>query len=200
MMPTGYTAAIKDGISFEQFVWDCARAFGALVMMRDEPTSAPIPQRFEPSTYYAKSVEEAKTKLAHLRSLTPELASAECLAEHQLDVARWTERGNERRELREKYLRMLVKVKDWRPPTPEHAGLKDFMEKQISESIEWDCSSKYDTRPEPKTTDAWLADSIGRAEREVSRAEDSLRDEIVRTENRNAWLKALRDSVPPPEK
>jgi hypothetical protein len=36
-MPTGYTAAIKDGISFEKFVWDCARGMGALVMMRDEP-------------------------------------------------------------------------------------------------------------------------------------------------------------------
>lgn len=199
-MPTGYTADIAKDISFEEFVWSCARGFGALVMMRDEPHGAPIPARFEPSPYYAKAVEEAKAKLAHLRGLTLEQASAECLAEHQRDLTRWTERGNERRELREKYLRMLTKVKNWQPPTPDHAGLREFMEKQISESIDWDCSDKYDTRPEPKTTSAWLTVSIAKAERELSRAEDSLREEIERVESRNGWLQALRDSVPYPEK
>lgn len=53
-MPTGYTANVPDGITFEQFVWQCARGMGALVMMRDEPTGAPIPERFEPSDYNAK--------------------------------------------------------------------------------------------------------------------------------------------------
>jgi len=38
-MPTGYTNCIKDGVTFEQFVWKCARAMGALVMMRDEPSN-----------------------------------------------------------------------------------------------------------------------------------------------------------------
>lgn len=197
-MPTGYTADIAKGISFEEFVWQCARGFGALVMMRDDPAGTPIPQRFEPSPYYARAVEEAKAKLAHLRSLTTEQASAECLAEHQHQLARWTERGNERKELREKYLRMLARVRDWKPPTADHAGLREFMEKQISESIDWDCSSKYDTRPEAKATDAWLADSISRAELELRRAEDSLREENERVEGRNNWLKALRESVPYP--
>lgn len=40
-MPTGYTDAIKDGISFNQFILSCARAFGALITMRDEPSSVP---------------------------------------------------------------------------------------------------------------------------------------------------------------
>ena len=47
-MPTGYTAPIKDGISFNDFMWGCARAFGALIMMRDDPPGTPIPERFEP--------------------------------------------------------------------------------------------------------------------------------------------------------
>jgi hypothetical protein len=36
-MPTGYTAAIGEGIEFDKFVMQCARAMGACVMMRDEP-------------------------------------------------------------------------------------------------------------------------------------------------------------------
>jgi hypothetical protein len=49
-MPTGYTAPIADGMTFEQFALGCARAFGALVTMRDEPSDAPIPERLEPDT------------------------------------------------------------------------------------------------------------------------------------------------------
>ncbi len=51
-MPTGYTDAVKDGITFDQFVLGCARGMGALVMMRDEPSGTPIPERFEPSRFF----------------------------------------------------------------------------------------------------------------------------------------------------
>ena len=45
-MPTGYTAGILEGETFEQYALQCAKAFGALVMMRDEPSDAPIPDQF----------------------------------------------------------------------------------------------------------------------------------------------------------
>ena len=36
-MPTGYTDKIKDGITFKEYAMGCARAFGALITMRDNP-------------------------------------------------------------------------------------------------------------------------------------------------------------------
>ncbi len=63
-MPTGYTADIAKGITFQQYAWSCARAFGALVMMRDEPSDAPIPEAFTPSDYHVKALAEARAKLA----------------------------------------------------------------------------------------------------------------------------------------
>lgn len=45
-MPTGYTAAIKYGITFKEFALDCARNFGACISMRDEPRETPIPDEF----------------------------------------------------------------------------------------------------------------------------------------------------------
>lgn len=49
-MPTGYTADIKDGISFETYAMNCARAFGACVSLRDKPSGGKvIPDAFEPS-------------------------------------------------------------------------------------------------------------------------------------------------------
>lgn len=197
-MPTGYTADIAQDISFEQFVWNCARAFGALVMMRDDPQGTPIPERFEPSPYYAESVKKDAAELARLQSLTKEQASAECTAAYMREVEAYEKRRAEKRELREKYLRMLAKVKGWQPPTEEHVGLREFMEKQISESIDWDCSTKYDTPPAAKSTEAWLADAIERARKSLAYSQKSYAEEVERTEGRNNWLKALRESVPPP--
>jgi hypothetical protein len=50
-MPTGYTAAVADGTitEFPDFAMQCARAFGTLVLMRDEPQDAAIPEKFEPA-------------------------------------------------------------------------------------------------------------------------------------------------------
>ncbi len=48
-MPTGYTHLIEEGCNLEEFVWACARAFGACVMMRDDSVDKPVPEKFEPS-------------------------------------------------------------------------------------------------------------------------------------------------------
>ena len=42
---------------------DCARAFGACIMMRDESVDAPIPEEFKPSTYHIEELEKAKSDL-----------------------------------------------------------------------------------------------------------------------------------------
>lgn len=48
-MPTGYTADVQSGkvTDFAEYAMNCARAFGALVLMRDDPSDADIPERFE---------------------------------------------------------------------------------------------------------------------------------------------------------
>jgi hypothetical protein len=64
-MPTGFTADICKGaeVSFEDFAMTCARAFGALYSMRDEPMDAPIPETFVASGYHADELEKAKARL-----------------------------------------------------------------------------------------------------------------------------------------
>ena len=60
-MPTGYTAAIAKDITFNDFVMQCAKAM--LIMMRDEPANAPIPERFEPGSHYVNKITEANELL-----------------------------------------------------------------------------------------------------------------------------------------
>jgi hypothetical protein len=61
---TGYTATLTEkDQTFEQFVWACARNFGALITMRDDPMDAPVPELFELRSYYSERVEEARKEL-----------------------------------------------------------------------------------------------------------------------------------------
>lgn len=193
-MPTGYTAKILDGCSFEEFVWAVARNFGALIMMRDEPSNAPIPERFEPSDYYLKRLEEAKADALKLSSSSLEERQA-MYSEYEkklLSDRQITEEKNASTEA--KYRAMREKVEKWEPPTHEHVGMKSFMLKQIDESIEFDIiDDKY--LPTFLTFDEWLAGQMERAKRDVEYYEKEHAEEVKRTEKRNAWLKALRDSL-----
>lgn len=195
-MPTGYTAAIADGIPFEQFVWNCARAFGALILMRDDRSDAPIPERFEPSDSYRKWTDEARTKLAALEAMSLEDVQAAAAAAHKEAMDAWRKAQAENIELRNKYSAMLAKAIEWTPPTPEHEPLREFMIKQIRDSINFDCH-EYPA-PAPQEATAWHNKQVEQQRRMVARYVAEQADEVARTESRNQWLRALRNSVPMP--
>lgn len=194
-MPTGYTANVKDGISFEKFVWQCSRAMGAMIMMRDEPSDAPIPERFEPSDYNEKRHKEAIAELERLQTLTPQQVQAECEADYVE-----SEHGKEKRLAENEaqlaaYEAMLRKVKEWMPPTKDHDGFKEFMASQLSESIKFDDSRDYLKPSEMPNSDKWLAEKIAIAHRDIEYHSKAHGEEVARTEARNKWLAALRDSL-----
>jgi len=196
-MPTGYTAAIADGIDFKTFVMQCARGMGALVMMRDEPMNAPIPERFEPSDYHAQKLDEAKERLGRLHLMVPSELESAAQQEFSEELARNREAIAEKRSLREKYKTMLDKVKAWIPPTPDHVGFKDFMIEQITKSIEFDCNDNYYSANPPvlKTGQEWLSAQIAKATRDIEYHTAEHAKEVERTESRNAWLRELRASL-----
>jgi hypothetical protein len=196
-MPTGYTAAIKDGISFEKFVWTCARAFGALVTMRDDSMDTPIPQAFTPSPYCAEALAKAQAELTRLKAMTTREVSAACAADYAHGMKRYGERIAESHALHEQYTAMLAKVKAWTPPTPEHQCMKDFMAEQLVTSIRCDCGTEYITEPMKRTPEEWHAAAVESAEKDVAYYERNVADENERVAERNAWLAALRESVPP---
>lgn len=193
-MPTGYTAAIADGITFDKFVLSCARAFGALIMMRDDPADAPIPERFEPSPTYAQWLKDAEARLAELDAMTPAEAERNAAAAFQKATEDNETRAAERQALRVKYEAMLAQVKAWKAPTADHEGLKDFMIKQITESIDWDCRD-YSTSPVRLTGSAWIAQELQSAHESIERYRKHVADEIQRTNGRNEWVRALRESL-----
>lgn len=196
-MPTGYTAAIADGIEFETFVMRCSRGLGALVMMRDEPMDAPIPERFETSDYHTRKLRELNEELAKLRIVSHEEAEAEVTKAFDTEKKSNSDEIERKRGLRGKYETMLAQVEAWKPPTPDHDGLKKFMVDQLIESISFDCNESYyeERSPKKKTGSEWLAHQIAKATRDVEYHTAEQAKEIERTEIRNKWLHNLRNSL-----
>lgn len=195
-MPTGYTAPIADGINFEQFVMGCARGFGALIMMRDEPTNAPIPERFEPSDYHQRKLDEAHSAMDELSALTPEACQHRAEQEYQDGETRRRIRLAEIDDLRKKYESMLQSVAAWAPPSQEHVHLQEFMRKQLTESIDFDCDASYYASETPQLSGpAWLEKRMEKARRDIAYHEQQYKDEVKRTNQRNEWLRLLRESL-----
>lgn len=134
-MPTGYTAKITEGQTFEEFVLQSARAMGALIMMRDDPADAPIPDEFKPSNHHIEGLQRAKERLAVLDAMSPKEAKAAADAAFEKQSKEVAERLARVREERAAYDAMLARVREWNPPTPDHVGFKDFMIEQIESSI-----------------------------------------------------------------
>lgn len=200
-MPTGYTAAIADDITFDDFVMSCARGMGALVIMRDQPADAPIPERFEPSDYHTKKIAEATATIDRLARMTD--AELEQAASEAYETALAAQAAAILRNdtLREKYNAMLAKVEAWQSPSEDHDGFKKFMVEQIAGSIDFDCNNRYyREQKHTKLTGAeWRAQEEARARKDIAYHEVENAKEIERTEARNTWLRQLRDSLKPQE-
>jgi hypothetical protein len=194
-MPTGYTAAIADGITFEQYALGCARAFGALITMRDEPADAPIPDHFEPSDYNQKAIDRSQAELDRVLGLSQEQAADERDEAYQAELESYKRRLAKAADLRTKYEAMLASVRTWEAPTPDHVEYKSFMEKQIVDSIDWDCDTSHDKAPGCKSVDGWLATRIAELRRDLAYHTKAHAEEVERTDARNQWIKALRESL-----
>lgn len=197
-MPTGYTAAVGDGTltDFPAFAMQCAHAFGALITVRDDLLDAPVPEVFQPESWYAERVAEAKGRLARLCNLTVDQQDAECRAQHAAAVEARARRRRERAETRSRYEAMAQMVERWQPPTADHAGLKDFMRSQLLESIKFDCGGEhYDSDPDQPKRSEWYENALSAARNEVERAERALADEIDRCAKRTQWVASLKASL-----
>jgi len=194
-MPTGYTHDIPTGITFRQFALNCARAFGANVTMRDEPSDKPI-EVYEPSDYHAKQVETATAEMIRLKALDVEAITSERDAEYQSSMESWNQgKANEEKQ-EASYRAMLAQVDVWTPPTSEHNGIKKFMVEQITESIRFDCSGDYFKTPPAKHDPmTWWANKIAKTQRDIEYHSDENDKEIKRTNERNAWNAALIESL-----
>lgn len=193
-MPTGYTADVANGkiTSFKEFALLCARNFGALINMRDEPLDAPIPEQFEPWPYYFEQLEATKQQLAHIEQATDEECEVAANNAYQDRVE-----ANERCDAsfdaeNDRYEAMRLQVESWEPPTDDHRNLKKFMLEQLATSR----NSKSNYPPPAKKSGAdYRREKIEQLKARIVTYEKEWADEVERTKKRNEWVRQLRESL-----
>ncbi len=198
-MPTGYTAGVGDGTvtDFTEYAMNCARAFGSLVMMRDDPIDAPIPEKLEPSTYNAERLVETEEEFRRIGRLTNKEADKEAEKDYDEKLVYRARRKREQREIRERYERMVLKARAFRSPSPEHDNYAKFLVSQLTESIEWDCHEYDEDPPKRETGLEWRIRRNEELDRESGYTRKANAKEIQRTNERNEWLEKLRAALNP---
>lgn len=195
-MPTGYTAKLCDGDqSFEDFVLSCARAFGPLTFMREDPVDARIPDEVDSQiSYYEKAIKGISEDLAHAIAMSPEEAEAGAAAEYEVLLKQFHQSVEKNRLVAARLATMRQKVFAWFPPSPDHENLKKFMleQLQVTESHEGTCHSS----PPVKMPGAdWRVMRIQGFANNLRVYSETLINEISKTKNGNKWIKDLRTSL-----
>lgn len=193
-MPTGYTSGIDDGTisDLKGYALVCARAFGALVDMRDLPLDAPMPTTISASSYHADALAKARTELQEFESLSVDqrrerfdaFVDAD-KASHDMQIAEYT-------ATQAKYDAIAAEVRKWMPPTKDHEGLKSFMLEQL------ETGKPFEPRPltyVPPDFELWCTDWRDTLLRQVEYHARQDVEERDRTAKRNQWLNDLRASL-----
>lgn len=198
-MPTGYTHIIedRDDVTFREFIWRCARAFGACVMQRDSGLDAPVVLTDKPSSYHQDSIARALELKDSILKASDESLLAKEEIRYSDAVEAWQRALEEGAHKSAKYAAMLEQVRAWKPPTPEHNGLRDFMISQIMDSVKW-----LGTPFEPSDP---CTDAVELRRRLLEKADDDIQyhtekhqAEVAAYEARNEWLQQLVKSVGTP--
>jgi hypothetical protein len=191
-MVTAYTADLYEGdVSFQDFVVRCARAFGPLWAMQDQPLTAPIPEKFEPSGYHFRELAFAQAELAQIEGWDDAEADRRAQLAYDRKLRLDEEYLVNIATRQQRYVDMLDRVKDWTPPTADHAELKRFMVKQLEGSIDSDYGQDYPSPPQRQTGVEYKKQQLDSALRNISYHTEGDQRERQSAEDRTKWVGAL---------
>lgn len=198
-MPTGYTSDIEKGITFNQFIMGCARAFGACVDIREESMDTPIPEEFKISPYHDEELAKAQkeyNKILKMSNQEIEKLQEKVVAEERKDYQNYIDKSN---RLKAKYEEMLIQVEKWTPPSKDHIELKEFMIEQINSSIKFDCSGNYWkeqlAKVKVKSASGYKLELLKEVKWNIDYHTEESKKEKERVASRNKWVKQLRESL-----
>jgi len=198
-MPTGYTSDLYDGkdVSFADFVLQCARAAGAAVMLRDtDPRVVVTPENVTSDNYAERHLDEVEVELARYEKFdSNEWLSA--TEQYNEEIVRAREAAVAKNEqLRESYTNMIRQVDAWEPPTENHVEFKEFMLKQLQQSLDHDVDDDDPRRwYETCTVEQHREKTLARLRRDVEYYSNEAAKERERNEWRAEWVRELYKSL-----
>lgn len=205
---TGYTyELVNKDLDFPDFAKLCARAFGALIMMRDDPLDAKIPEKFEPSDHHKKEKERKEKELSSLSALKTKkdkMKWAKDKIESKISEIRKyvAEKAAENKRILNRLEETLSKTKAWVAPSDDHVKFKEFMIDQLQSSIEGEksCNNYYeqeigDLQKHLKNPLNYFEFYVSLIERDIEYHHKSYAEEVKRTNTNNEWIRKLVESL-----
>lgn len=205
---TGYTnELVEKNLDFPEFAKLCARSFGALVMMRDEPLDAKIVKDVEANDFYKKEItrkEKQLKKLLELKNPAEAIKFAKNEIKNKInEIEKFSDEEKERREKNAKILeKTLEKARDYNPQSEKHIEFKKFVVDQLESSLNYEIGTKNYYAGEVQylkdsleTPIEYLANRIDTLRKEISYHKEKEEEEIKRTNERNLWINQLFESL-----
>jgi hypothetical protein len=196
-MPTGYTAGVGDGTitDFTEYALQCARAFGACIMLRDQPFGSEIPE-FKASDYNATKLAEAEKALAEFLAMSEQERRELHAAEHAKNIQLAEQGIAEKASQQQRYESMLAKAETFKSPSAEHDEYAKFLVSQLKESIGWDCdTSYYEELKKPVPFAKWKLKKVKSLKSDMKYHTKANREELDRTAKRNKWISKLKEAL-----
>lgn len=195
-MPTGYTAGIADGKikNRSDYLMSCARAFGALIHMREDSLDCKI-KKAVPSDYYKRQLSLTQNKLDELINADDNGIQSMIDKTYNRELKSNKEYYQKGKIENDRYVKMLSEVKEWLPPTEEHVGLKEFAIEQIITSMS-DYYKKYkDKIPNKLTIKEYRRNNTELLLEDIEYWSKHNSEEIDRCNKRNEWVNQLKESL-----
>jgi hypothetical protein len=188
-MPTGYTSDLYSGkdVEFNDFVLACARGMGAFIHQRDD-------SMHEKPTPIILDVSMQKNQIDKLQQEYDDFTALTVEDQHALygDYVIESEKREQESEVRRKAVRksytdMLAKVLFWEVPA-ELQSLKEFMESQLRESIDFDTRKFKGSIP---TFSEWQNSKTDGVLKSIDHWENSIIEEERRVRAQNNYYTLL---------
>lgn len=202
-MPTGYTAEILRGASFKQFAIKCMENF--IYRLHENKNNLSTDgefKDFKPNQRYYENYCSAIEELTEF-NLKP---ASQWRKEYEEYVEEEMKRNSkcisENNIKKQKYEKVLLKIKNLVPPTEEHLEFKNFMISQVEGSIEFDCNVSYlkNNLKNKKVIsfEDWIEQQKSSLQFDLDYAKEYHEKEVRSCKDSNEWihaaLKAINDA------
>lgn len=199
-MPSGYTEGILSGTinDLNDFIWMCARGFGAFITQKDNIDEPPILKE-KPNPYYKNKIKQLLNEQQKYNEYTDNDWQSTYLKYIEDQLKDIDNNIKEKIESKEKYENILNQVKEWIPPNENFHKLKSFMINQIEESIDFDCDTSFWQERKNKISNLKLEQYKRNVLNDINESlisnKEYYDEEVQRVKERNQWKQQLIESI-----
>ena len=146
------------------------------------------------SNWHVEQLEKATKRLIKVENWNKDKAEAAAEVAYQEAKESYESILAQQTKTRQHSENMLLRVKDWIPPTSNHEGLKQLMIKELTDTI--NSSNRFAlSLPQRLSGSEYVKKEVASAQKHIEYHKKEYTKEVKYSEERTNWVCALRDSL-----